>query len=94
MILLKQAVLILAIYILAGLLLIIFNIYPCYECSYKRLTYLCFIVVHALLLFVSFRLVKRSSKIFLIFTLPLALWSCVIFLVNILLLIVPFVRYQ
>ena len=94
MVLLKQAALILAIYVLAGLLLIIFNMYPCYECSYKRLTYLCFMVVHAFLLFVSFRLVKRTSKIYLIFTLPLALWSCIIVLVNILWLIAPFVRYQ
>ena len=94
MVLLKQAALILAIYVLAGLLLIIFNMYPCYECSYKRLTYLCFMVVHAFLLFVSFRLVKRTSKIYLIFTLPLALWSCIIVLVNILWLIAPFVRYR
>ena len=94
MILIKQAVLILGAYVLAGLLLIIFNMYPCYECSYKRVTYLCFIIVHALLLFISFRLVKRTSKLYLIFTLPLALWCCVIFLVNILWLIAPFVRYQ
>ena len=92
--LLKQAALILAFYVLAGVLLIIFNMYPCYECSYKRITYFCFIIVHALLLYFSFRLVKRTSKIYLIFTLPLALWSCIILLVNILWLIAPFVRYQ
>ena len=92
--LLKQAALILAFYVLAGVLLIIFNMYPCYECSYKRITYFCFIIVHALLLYFSFRLVKRTSKIYLIYTLPLALWSCIILLVNILWLIAPFVRYQ
>ena len=92
--LLKQAALILAFYVLAGVLLIIFNMYPCFECSYKRITYFCFIIVHALLLYFSFRIVKRTSKIYLIFTLPLALWSCIILLVNILWLIAPFVRYQ
>jgi len=94
MIVRKQVALVLASYTLAAVLFYLFDIYACYDCSTERLTYVCFLIGHALLLTFACTVIKNTSTTATLVTVPLALWAGMTFLATLMWSIAPFLRYQ
>ena len=90
----KQVAIILASYTLAAVLFYLLDIYACYDCLTERLTYVCFLIGHALLLFVACKVIKNTSTKAKLVTVPLALWSGMTVLATLMWSIAPFLRYQ